>query len=326
MWVAATPHREGRRTFHLIPPLPLAMLPRARVLRLVDHHATGMVVVVAGIVRGAPVTLALKVTLPATMPPALARITTREDAMLRRVQALRDSLPPSRTHGVEHLVAFHGSERDVPWRRHTATVIAMEYVVGPCLRAVLEEARAPLSRGCVAHYARDVARAVAFLHRHDMIHRDVKLENAVLDCGAQRVVVVDFGFVAPVDGPCTDFPGSPEYAAPEMYAHQPYNGKAADVYAFGVLLHALVARRLPFVQGEAESATDFTRRVMRDPPDLSRVAPCVKPLLRRLLAKDPGRRPDMASVLAATFFAASRKDGDAAPQDLRGGRLARWRH
>lgn len=285
------------------------MLPRARVLRVVEQGTTGMVMVVAGSVRGVPVTLALKVTLPALMPPALARIVSREDAMLRRVQALRDSLPPARTPGVEHLVAFYGSEHDVPWRRHAATVIAMEYVVGPCLRVVLEEARAPLSRGCIMHYAGDVARGVAFLHRHDMIHRDVKLENAVLDSGARRVVVVDFGFAAPVHGPCTDFPGSPEYAAPEMFARAPYDGKAADVYAFGVLLYGLVARRLPFVQGEAESPSHFSLRVMHDPPNLSRVARCVKPLLRRLLAKDPAARPDMAGVLADTFFAAGRKDG-----------------
>lgn len=336
-WVSACPRGAcaaggRRRALHLVPPLRVTLWRDVRPRALVSHAPDCVILAADARVHNAasqayePITLALKVVLPHRMDAALARITQREDAMLRRVQALRDGVPRHTLPGVHNLVAFHGCERGVAWRRNTATVIALEYVPGPSLCAVVDAQAVPLARPCVAAYARQAAHAVAFLHHHDMIHRDVKLDNLVLNPVTERVVLVDFGFVAPVTGPCTDFPGSAEYAAPELFEGRPYNGKAADVYSFGVVLFALVTGDLPFRPRPGECQADLGRRVLAHKPNLRRVPQDVRGLLRTLLAKRPARRPDMAGVLRSTFFAPGRKDGHPAPQELRGGGLAGRRH
>ena len=89
--------------------------------------------------------------------------------------------------------------------------------------------------------------AVSYIHELGIVHRDLKLENILLD-GKGQVKLSDFGFTREfeahqaLDTRC----GTPLYSAPEMLDGRRYMGEAVDVWSMGVILYALVCGTLPF--------------------------------------------------------------------------------
>jgi len=134
-----------------------------------------------------------------------------------------------------------------------ASVLLMEFVTGGDLLARL------LAGGAVAELSArsvfaDLACAIAHCHSRGIAHRDVKLENVLLDMDG-RVKLADFGLAAIVrtrldeaERLLLDRCGSKAYVAPEVIASsaQPYVGSAVDVWAAGVCLFAMVAAFFPF--------------------------------------------------------------------------------
>ncbi|OHS93300.1 CAMK family protein kinase [Tritrichomonas foetus] len=91
---------------------------------------------------------------------------------------------------------------------------------------------------------------IKYIHEQGIAHRDLKLENALLDTKG-HIKLIDFGFSRFADPgqmfatPC----GSPAYAAPEVIGGSSYDGKAADMWSCGVLLFSLVTGELPWKAG-----------------------------------------------------------------------------
>jgi len=78
-------------------------------------------------------------------------------------------------------------------------------------------------------------------------HRDIKLENCLLD-GRGNVKIADFGLaaVSTAGALLTVHCGSPSYAAPEIVGRRPYEGPPADVWSLGVVTYAMLCGHLPF--------------------------------------------------------------------------------
>ena len=80
-----------------------------------------------------------------------------------------------------------------------------------------------------------------------IVHRDVKLENILLDA-SNRIKLIDFGLAA------NTMPGkklkvhcgSPSYAAPEIVARRLYDGPPVDVWSLGIVLYGMICGHLPF--------------------------------------------------------------------------------
>ncbi len=181
--------------------------------------------------------------------------------------------------------------------------IALEYLDGPTLRAVLDRTHR-LDPVRLWAALKQVASALAEAHRLGIVHGDLKPENVFLvrrGRGREEAVLADFSIARtdPADA-LGKRGGTPQYLAPEVVrgaAPTP----ASDVYALAVLAwEALAGRRL--FDGE-DSPSILFRQVHEEAPPLAAVVP-VDPgfarIVKRALAKDPDARyPDAAALLRA---------------------------
>jgi serine/threonine protein kinase len=92
---------------------------------------------------------------------------------------------------------------------------------------------------------------VAYLHSHGVVHRDLKLENVIVDSRVAfpvKVKLIDFGLARTFreDQLLSTRCGSEEYAAPEIIKGDLYDGRKSDVWSLGIILYACLFGALPF--------------------------------------------------------------------------------
>jgi eukaryotic-like serine/threonine-protein kinase len=196
-----------------------------------------------------------------------------------------------------HIVPVHsaGDMDGVPW-------FTMPYVDGESLRRRLEEG--PLAIGEAISILRDVARALAYAHRHGVVHRDIKPDNVLLSSGT--ATVTDFGIAKAISAARAEGAdlgatltqvgtsiGTPTYMAPEQAVGDVNTDHRADLYAFGVMAYELLAGAPPFrADTPARLVAAHLGEVPRDLGSLREDCPApLADLVMRCLAKDPGDRP-----------------------------------
>lgn len=161
-----------------------------------------------------------------------------------------------------------------------------------------------------------VCEAVSYLHLMNIAHRDLKLENIVIDDGnntnsmargnqqqsvppAIKVKLIDFGFAVRCQPGqlLADRCGTPAYMSPEVVKKERHEGPPVDVWALGVLLFRMVYKCLPFISTDC---TDLYNRIVSDPPGFPRSMDSKSALLQGLISsmleKDPKLRPTITSV------------------------------
>ncbi|WP_437668921.1 protein kinase domain-containing protein [Sorangium sp. So ce131] len=219
--------------------------------------------------------------------------------------------------------------------------LAMERVRAPTLAAWIEARAARAGAGAAADVreaadAREAAdlegalavagavlAALGAVHARGVVHRDLSPDNVAIDTTgpAVRATLLDFGRAcAPGDG--TDAPGdgaawagpertrsgvavgTPEYMAPEQIRGEAAGDARTDLYAFGVILHELLALRPPFVGDR--SAIEHGHLHLRPPrlPAEAGAPEAVQALVLACLAKDPAERPASAEALGRALAAA----------------------
>lgn len=195
--------------------------------------------------------------------------------------------------------------------------VAMELVAGESLADRIE--RAPLATGEALTLALGIARGLQSAHRVGVVHRDLKPANVVL-ATPELPKIVDFGLArAPARRSEEDstlsghVAGTPGYMAPEQIRGEATDERA-DVFAFGVVLHEMLTRRLPF-GGSGLSA--MTATLIDEPAPLGDAAPPpIASLVARCLAKDPRARPANADELVGTLERALGRAPTASPAAL----------
>jgi len=147
----------------------------------------------------------------------------------------------------------------------TRTLLVLTYCPGGDLFELASTQREILTPPLVQRMLAELVSAVRYLHQHWIVHRDIKLENVLVNIPTAElqalsspqtrtnaiVTLTDLGLSRrmpePPESPLLQTRcGSEDYAAPEILLGQPYDGRATDAWALGVLLYALMEGRLPF--------------------------------------------------------------------------------
>lgn len=201
-----------------------------------------------------------------------------------------------------HIVKFYEAEYFPDGDRH---YIHMEYLRGGQLHDLQVSNE---NRACQSGLFRQIASAVKYCHDHDVVHRDIKLENIMLrqqvtHLAEAELVLIDFGLSAiqrPEDPGLTDYPGTIYFIAPEMVRLTKYRGRNSDIWALGVVLYILVCGQYPFTfEDEVEDIYD---RIDVDEPKIpDTVEPDLKTLILQMLNKDAGVRYTIEQVLQHEF-------------------------
>jgi eukaryotic-like serine/threonine-protein kinase len=193
----------------------------------------------------------------------------------------------------------------------TYLFLVMPYVNGENLRARIErDGQLPV---CSAlSIARDVAEAIDYAHRHNVLHRDVKPENILLE--GDRALVCDFGLARAIDQSTTDSSssglvvGTPSYMSPEQAMARKDIGPASDVYALGCVVYEMLAGDPPFTGPSAQAV--FARHLVDAPRPMRSVRPDLTAGLERAvlsaLAKDTWARPRSAEAFVDSLEAAAK--------------------
>lgn len=199
---------------------------------------------------------------------------------------------------------------DAAWEGPDSPYLVLELIDGPDLATSLADG--PLAPEAVASLGRDVASALAHLHDHGLVHRDVKPANVLVD-GFGRGRLCDLGISLPAGEPDPHgrpghTVGSIAYLAPEQVLGDSL-GPAVDVYALGLMLLEALTGRREYAGTDDESAW---ARVHRNPTIPTSLGSGWTSLLAAMTARDPQERPTAREV-AAHLETMLALDGAAAP-------------
>jgi serine/threonine protein kinase len=196
-------------------------------------------------------------------------------------------------------VVATGLEDRPPW-------LATAFVPGPSLEQVVRS-HGPLAEAALWSLFAGLVEALRAIHDAGVVHRDLKPSNVLLAADGPRVI--DFGISRATDGTTmtatgTVF-GSPGYMSPEQARGKP-TGPAADIFSLGCLIAYAASGEPPFGQG---NAAGVLYRVVHDEPDLTAIAPRLREIVRRCLAKDASERPTLAAMASSARVPGERAPG-----------------
>ncbi|MEZ6137402.1 MAG: serine/threonine-protein kinase [Pirellulaceae bacterium] len=180
--------------------------------------------------------------------------------------------------------------------------IVMQYIAGPTLEQQLCEV-GPLPWQDVIQIGIQLADALSVAHQRELVHRDIKPGNVLLEAGGSRALLTDFGLVRALDDATLTrsgaLAGTPDYMSPEQARGETLN-HSSDLFSLGSLFYAMLTGHPPF---RAENPMAVMHRICQHRPrqlrDVRADCPIeLTQLVERLLAKAPRKRYPSAESVA----------------------------
>ena len=190
--------------------------------------------------------------------------------------------------------------------------IVTEFIDGMDFRTLLDQSLISDFGMWVQLYS-DVVDGLAFIHSKKVVHRDIKLENLMFDGTTQRAKLIDFGFACAYKESeksikagtlCKDIPGTPLYAAPELFKRGGIrtlkDWKAADIYSLGTAMFiSFNGGKNPFPIKEGNLRHLITMKSAFSAAKSSSGIPIIDELVDRMLNTNPDERPNIKVIKQA---------------------------
>ena len=158
-----------------------------------------------------------------------------------------------------------------------------------------------LSESDALKYFQQLINALFYLHSQNIAHRDIKIDNILLDRN-KNLKLIDFGLSTKysdnklLDQPC----GTIVYSAPEVLEGQPYHGMLADVWSSGIVLYGMISGYLPFSDNDDNINKKLIIEGKIEMPD--NISPWLKDLLKHMLDVNPMTRYTLQDIKEHPWF------------------------
>lgn len=174
--------------------------------------------------------------------------------------------------------------------------ILMDYVEGTQLLHYIVK-RQRLSERRTKHFTRQIVSALDYLHRNSIVHRDLKIENIMVDKSGKHIKIIDFGLsnLFCPERQLTTYCGSLYFAAPELLRAIPYNGPEVDIWSLGIVIYVMLTGSVPF---DARSMPELHEKIKRGHVNYPYyLDDSCKDLLSRIFITDPTHRIIMNDII-----------------------------
>ncbi len=201
-------------------------------------------------------------------------------------------------------------------RKKSRMYIAMEYIEGPSLRALMhEQGGLPVEKAL--NLARQLAETLVYMHSEGVVHRDLKPENVLVTAEGQTKVM-DFGIALDESARRLTWSGlsstigTPDYMAPEQVSGRRGDVRT-DIYSLGVILYEMLTGHLPYSGPNVYNV--MRAKTAEDPQPPSAFNPDLDPHLEEIILHAIERNPRDRYASAAALLEDLRDPSRVVPQN-----------
>ncbi|CAG9532410.1 unnamed protein product [Cercopithifilaria johnstoni] len=173
---------------------------------------------------------------------------------------------------------------------------------GDLLQKIRRESKVDENEGKI-HF-RQLIEAMKYLKSMEVVHRDIKCENILLD-SCENVKITDFGFarLLKIGEKSKTFCGSRAYLAPEIIRAQPYDGYLSDIWSAGIVLYVMITGMMPYDDRNVQKMLERQLQHRIAYPQAAKISMDVKRLIFDILHPIPHKRLTIDQMISSKWLA-----------------------